>query len=755
MSGYLEFVGSKISVPDAQGVAADRLNEKLFPFQADIVRWALRLGRAAIFADCGLGKSPMQLEWAHRISNDTGRPVLIFAPLAVARQTEREGAKFGIHVTVCRKQSDVAPGVNVANYEMLSHFDPDSFSGIVLDESSILKAHDGKTRRAITEFASTIEYRLCCTATPAPNDLTEICNHAEFLGVMRESEVKALFFTQDGNSTTSWRLKGHARTPFYEWMATWCVAMRSPSDLGYDDAGFSLPGLNIQMVEVDSEWVPDGYLFPSEALTLADQRQARRDTIDDRVRACADLVNESSDPWIIWCDLNDESSAITAAIPGAVEVKGADSSEHKESAMMGFSDGSIRVLVSKPSIAGFGMNWQHCANMAFVGIGHSYEQMYQAIRRSWRFGQTRPVNVHIITSSANRRILANVKRKEAQSRAMMEKIVTHMRNRSIEEVRGMKRQEMGYRRDVVRGDTWEAHLGDCVDVVEDMADDSIGLSVFSPPFPGMYVYTNSMRDMGNVSSLDEMIEHFRFLSRPLLQKTMPGRSACIHLTQVTAKKGVDGYVGIKDYRGEVIRMMESEGWIYYGEVTIDKNPQVKAIRTKDAGLMFKSLATDSARMHVALADYVLQFRKPGENPSPILAGISKKYRNEQGWITSEEWIRWARPVWYAQDWAPDGDGIAETDVLNVQQARETDDERHLAPLQLSVIERCVKLWSAPGELVFSPFMGIGSEGYVATKLGRRFTGSELKESYWRHAVRNLQRADSELNQGTLFDGMAS
>lgn len=753
MQDYETFVASKITAAEPVGfpVPDAAVNPMLFPFQREIVTWAAGRGRAAIFADCGLGKTPMQLAWADLVAEHTGGDVLILAPLAVAEQTRREGAKFGVPVHVCRSQADVRPGVNVANYEMLEHFDPGAFAGLVVDESSILKAYDGKTKRAIIEFADAVPYRLACTATPAPNDLTEILNHAEFLGVMRENEVKALFFTQDGNSTTSWRLKGHARADFWRWVATWCVALRSPADVGHDADGFDLPPLSFEDHVVDAEWTPDGSLFPGVAVTLHEQRQARRDTLDDRVSACAALVNaEPDEPWVVWCDLNDESAALAAAIAGAVEVKGADSNDHKESAMLGFADGAHRVIVTKPTIAGFGMNWQHCARVAFVGLSHSYEQLYQAVRRCWRFGQTRPVEVHVVTSSANARVVANVKQKEAQAKAMMDEIVKHMTESGQALNARARREEMEYEREVATGDTWTAHLGDCVEVAASLEPDSVGLSVFSPPFPGMYVYTNSLRDMGNVADIDEMIEHFRFLAVPLLRATMPGRSCAVHLTQINAKKSVDGYIGLKDFRGATIRMMEDVGWVYYGEVCVDKNPQVKAIRTKDAGLQFKSLATDSARMHMAMADYVLQFRKPGDNPAPIRAGVSAKYKNPDGWISQEEWIRWARPVWYAQDWAPDGDGIAETDTLNVHQARETDDERHLAPLQLGLIERCVKLWSAPGELVFSPFMGIGSEGYVATKLGRRFVGSELKRGYWKHAVKNLRRADAESAQNTLF-----
>lgn len=288
-------------------------------------------------------------------------------------------------------------------------------------------------------------------------------------------------------------------------------------------------------------------------------------------------------------------------------------------------------------------------------------------------------------------------------------------------------------------DDYAIYHGDSVEVIKGIPDNSVGLSVFSPPFPGMYTYSNSPRDIGNCANIEELIEHFSFLMPDLLRITKPGRSCAVHLTQQVAFKGADGFMGLRDFRGKVIEKMQQSGWIYYGEVLIDKNPQVKAIRTKDSGLQFKSLATDSARMHMALGDYILQFKKPGDNADPIRAGISEKYKNMGGWITAEEWIEWAAPVWYGEFRGIKG-GIRETDVLNVAQARETDDERHLCPLQLGVIERCVKLWSAPGETVFTPFLGIGSELYQSLLLNRKGIGIELKRSYFESAARNLKAA---------------
>jgi DNA modification methylase len=750
---YMDFLARKrlTVAPVGLEVRPEHLNSKLFAFQQDIVRWALRRGRAAVFADCGLGKTPMQLEWARQISRVTAGEALILAPLAVSRQTRREGEKFGIPVTVCRTMADVRSGVNITNYEMLPHFDPGAFAGIVLDESSILKSFGGVMRKEITEFGRRIPYRLACTATPAPNDLIELTNHAEFLEIMEGKEIVALFFTQDGNTTHQWRLKGHAREDFWGWMASWSVALRRPSDLGYPDEGFVLPPLDLHQVTVDVE-PAETTLFPLEALTLQERQQARRESIGSRVQACAELVNASAEPWIVWCDLNAESEALVRAIPDAVEVRGSDSPEYKESAMLGFSQGRIRVLVTKPSIAGFGMNWQHCSHMAFVGLSDSYEQLYQATRRCWRFGQTRPVHVHFITAETEGAVKKNVERKERQAAEMMDSIVRHMAGLSLGEAR---REEMHYEEDVARGHGWELYLGDSVSTVDRIETESVGLIVTSPPFPGMYAYTNSAHDMGNTAGIDQMIEHFRFLvSRDKLQRVlMPGRLMCIHLMQLTAMKSREGYIGLHDYRGRVISLMIEEGWIYAGEVTIDKNPQIQATRNKDRGLLFKSLATDSSVMRMALGDYLIYFRKAGENPAPIRAGISERYSNLKGWITEEEWVEWAAPVWYRATKGLPG-GIRETDVLNVRQARETDDERHLCALQLGVIERAVKLWSNPGDLVMDPFTGIGSVGHESLKLGRRFVGGELKRSYFQSAIQNLSEAERQASAPRLFEETA-
>jgi len=773
---YDEWVESKRIKPNATGfiMPACDLNQKLFPWQQEITRWSLAKGKSAIFADCGLGKTPMQLEWANQVCRRTGGSVLIVAPLAVSRQTAEIGHEFGIPVTVCRHAADVRPGINITNYEMMGHLSPAAFRGIVLDESSILKNFGGVYRKDLTEFASTIPFRLCATATPAPNDLVEIINHAEFLGIMRGKEMIALWFTQDGNTTHQWRLKGHARGEFWRWMATWCVALRRPSDLGYDDGRFVLPELRVHQETVEVTPTNMRTLFPMAASTLQERLQARRDSIGERVARCADLVNtEWREPWIVWCNLNRESELLTRAIPGAVEVRGSDPPEAKEQAMLDFAVGKIRVLVTKPSIAGHGMNWQHCAREAFVGLSDSWEEYYQAVRRCWRFGQTRPVDVYLITAETEGAVVENIRRKEAQAAAMFDEIITHMQGLQLEQT---TRQEAEYEEAVVKGPAWTLFLGDSIKTIDRIETGTVGFSIFSPPFPGMYAYSNSVQDVGNCETISRMIEHFEFLVGPekLLRVLMPGRICAIHLMQLTAMLSRDGYIGIQDYRGRVIAMMERNGWIYHGEVCIDKNPQVQAVRNKEKGLLFKSLATDSAAMRMALADYLLLFRKPGQNPEPIPAGMSPRYNPGAGWVSEQEWIRWARPVWYSSDWMPrdaiecvitengtpearwvpcHDEGIRITDVLNVRQARETDDERHLCPLQIGVVKRGVKLWSAPNDLVYSPFGGVGTEGYVAVELGRRFVGGELKKSYFRSMQANVEEAyrQSHMRPLTLAD----
>jgi len=425
MNDYISFIKQKTTTdPDTGLKVVPPLNPMLYPHQADMVRWALRRGRAALFADCGIGKGPMQMEWASRQPHEC----IIAAPLAVAHQFVREAEKFGVDLAYAKDQASITKRITVTNYERLDGFHIDQFGAVALDESSILKNSAGAYSTWMIDAFKSAPFRLCSSATPAPNDVMELGTQAEFLGVMTRGEMLAMYFTHDGGDTSKWRVKGHAQKAFWEWMASWAVMIRKPSDLGYSDDGFILPPLEMHEHCIKVSQPTGGFLFALEAQTLQERQKARRDSIEDRVRACADLVNGCDRPFLVWCNLNEESSQLAAAIPDAVEVRGSDSDDHKEAAITGFLSGKHRVMVSKPKIAGLGLNLQHCADMAFVGLSDSYEQLYQSIRRCWRFGQTRQVNVHVITAETEGAVVANIKRKENEAEAMYDNMIAHMKD---------------------------------------------------------------------------------------------------------------------------------------------------------------------------------------------------------------------------------------------------------------------------------------------------------------------------------------
>jgi hypothetical protein len=449
IDSYNKFIESKRKVFVSAGVDTriEDLHFDLYEWQKHIVRWALKKGKAALFEDCGLGKTVQQLEWSRVVSDRTGGDIIIFAPLAVASQTKSEGEKFGINVTICRDQSDVRPGINIANYEIMEKFTPSSFVGIVLDESSILKHQSSKTRKYLTDAYSETPYKLCCTATPSPNDFMELGNHAEFLGVMSKHEMLATFFVHEGSSTQSWRLKGHAEDKFWEWISSWACVIENPRDIGFEAGGYDLPDLIVHETVVESELKEVGgqfTLFAVEAQTLSERRGARRQTIAKRVKAATEIANATSGQVLVWCDLNDESRALASSIDGAVEVAGSHSSDYKRDVMMGFSNGAVRCLVSKPSIAGWGMNWQNCSEMIFVGLSDSFESYYQAVRRCWRFGQTKSVKVHIIISDAEGAVKANIERKQRNADMMKREMIAHTKSILARDIRETTRITESY-----------------------------------------------------------------------------------------------------------------------------------------------------------------------------------------------------------------------------------------------------------------------------------------------------------------------
>lgn len=420
MKDYEEFIKNKALMIQSVGikVSVDDLNPNLFDFQKDIVRWALAKGKSAIFADCGLGKTLMQLEWAEQVRKRTGTKILIVAPLAVSTQTKEEGRKFGIEVNICASQDDVRSDViNITNYEKLEKFAGNEFGGIVLDESSILKSYSGKVRNQIIRCFDKVPYKLACTATPAPNDYMELGNHSEFLGVMTRSEMLSMFFVHDGGQTSKWRLKGHAQDLFWKWLASWCVVVDNPAKLGYTSVNYELPELKIH------EIIVDGDEPVNEVLSLAERRNARRESLETRCKAAAELVNNSDGQWLVWCDLNDEAKMLNKLIHGSKNVQGSDKPEYKTNTMSEFSGGELKCLITKPKIAGYGLNWQNCRNMIFVGLSDSFESYYQAVRRCWRFGQNREVNGYIIISAKEGAVKANIERKQADNERFKEKLV--------------------------------------------------------------------------------------------------------------------------------------------------------------------------------------------------------------------------------------------------------------------------------------------------------------------------------------------
>lgn len=753
---YLEFLKSKTARSNKYGIDIDKclISEALFPFQRDIVYWALRKGRCALFLDTGLGKTHCQTEWARLIAKRS----LIVAPLSVARQTVRISKQVtGADVFYVRNQSQCKDGINITNYEMIENFDPAQFGAVVLDESSILKNLGGATRQLVTKMFADTPYRLCCTATPAPNDEAEIGTHSEFLGIMKNNEMLATYFIngnkidevvykdgfgnlgiakrkQAGRNGQEWRLRNYGRKSFYKWMCTWSMSIRKPSDIGGDDKGYVLPELRIHPTWVDVDCVPEGQLFFTGLKGIQNRASVRKMTSEDRVRVACELVNGDKDQWVVWCGLNEESHALSSGIDGAIEVVGSDEPEQKAAAIESFQDGKYRVLVTKPKIAGFGMNLQNAHKMVFVGLSDSWEAYYQCIRREWRFGQMHPVDVYIVLSTVEREIYENVLNKNAMATRMTDELIANVKTYEREEITGgIHMEDVSVLERTESGNAWTAMLGDSCKRLAEIDDCSIDMSIYSPPFADLYTYSASDCDLGNSKDWTEFFRHYDFIVRHVLRVTKSGRISCVHTSDIAAMAMKDGYIGVRDFPGAVIRAHESAGWIYHGYAVVAKNPQAQAIRTKSKALLFVQLTRDSSDSRPAILDRVLFFKKPGKSAVPVTPVENKEMDNET-------WIDWAGGIWV---------GIRESDTLQYSTARDANDEKHICPLQLGTIERCIKLYSNPGETILSPFMGIGSEIYQAVKLGRIGIGCELKESYYRIAVQNIRSA-AQSNDLPLF-----
>ncbi len=445
---YEEFLQTKnlASLPTGFEISKSSIHPMLFPHQVALVQWAVRRGKSAIFAMTGLGKTLMYLEWSRLVAEHTDGSILILAPLGVVQQTVEEAKKIDIDIRVCESQADVTEGIHISNYEKLHKFDAKVFSGVVLDESSLLKNYSGATRNAIIELFTNTPYKLACTATPAPNDYMELGNHSEFLGVMSRVEMLSMFFVHDGGDTAKWRLKGHAQEGFWKWVSSWGAMVRKPSDLGFSDDDYALPPLSIEDVVVHTDKAPEGYLFAMEAQTLQERQAARRSTVEERCRAVADLVQrEPHEKWLIWCDYNAEQDELERLFGDrCVSIRGKTPDDQRIELERAWRLGDVPYFISKGSIFGAGMNWQHCSRMVFAGVSDSFENQFQAIRRCYRFGQTRPVKVYMVTSDLEGAVAMNVKRKESDFEKMQEEMSQFTREFVRENVQSAGKTQTAY-----------------------------------------------------------------------------------------------------------------------------------------------------------------------------------------------------------------------------------------------------------------------------------------------------------------------
>lgn len=717
---YEEFLSTKVKTRQLSGfeIAETDLNAALFPFQRFIVKRALLAGKYAIFADCGLGKTLMQLVWAELVAKHTGKRVLILAPLAVRGQTLAEGERFGIDMAL----------IDVQNYEQIDNIKCEDYAGIVLDESSILKNYEGATKSIIIERFRNTPYKLACTATPSPNDPMELGNHSEFLDVMGRNEMLAMYFVHDGGETAKWRLKGHAVKTFYEFVSTWAVMVSNPSDIGFSSDGYSLPPLNMIERQIVTDKRDNGFLFNDTAISATNFNQELRLTKVERMNEVAEIVNASSENFIIWIKQNEEGDLIRSLIPDAVEVNGSDSPEYKESKLLGFARGEFRVLVTKAKIAQFGLNYQNCRNQVFASLDFSFEGLYQAIRRSYRFGQKNEVNIYILTTDTMTNVIESINKKQKQFEHMGKEMQRAMNANIAGEIGTMSDFDI----ESESNEWYDIRRGDCVQVIKDVPDESVGLSIFSPPFADLYTYSNHVEDMGNSSDYNEFLIQFGFLVRELHRVLKQGRNVAVHCMDLPIQKGKEGFIGLRDFSGMIRDAFESEGFIYHSRVTIWKDPVVEMQRTKALGLLHKQVKKDSTMSRVGIPDYVMIFRKDGDRTDPVT--------NTD--IPVDLWQKYASPVWMDIDYG--------NTLQGYRDGRDDKDEKHICPLQLDTIERLIHLYSNKGDTVLTPFMGIGSEVFQAVKMGRKGIGIELKESYFEIAKRNCASAVEEKSQLTIF-----
>jgi DNA modification methylase len=721
MTNYLEFLKTKQKTHISSGFDIDdsMLNNNMFDFQKFIVKRALKAGKYAIFADCGLGKTLMQLEWANQVCKHTNGKVLILAPLAVVGQTIQEGLKFGIDMS----------NIDVVNYEQLYNILVNQYSGIVLDESSILKNYEGATKKDILENFKFTPYKLACTATPSPNDPMELGNHSEFLDVMTRNKMLSMYFIHDGGETAKWRLKGHATKLFYQFVGTWSIMLSKPMDIGYEMNGYNLPHLNLLENQIITPKRQNGQLFNDAIISATNFNSELRLTKIERLDEVVGIINSKpNENFIIWIKQNEEGELLKKLLPDAIEVKGSDTNEWKKEKLLGFANNEFRILITKTKIASFGMNYQNCNNQIFASLDFSFEGLYQAIRRSYRFGQKNEVNIYLITTDTMSNVKQAIDYKQKQFLLMQEEMAKAVNLNLSGSIMSSKVFDISHE----NNEWYNIKRGDSVQLIQDLPDESIGLSVFSPPFAELYTYSNHIEDMGNSKDYNEFLIQFSFLIKELHRVMMQGRNVCVHCMDLPIQKGKEGYIGLRDFSGMILKAFEEAGFIYASRITIWKDPVVEMQRTKALGLLHKQVKKDSTMSRVGIPDYVMIFRKDGERSNPV--------KNTE--LSVDLWQKYASPVWMDINYG--------NTLQGYRNGREENDEKHICPLQLDTIERLIHLYSNKGDTVFTPFMGIGSEVYQAVKMNRKGIGFELKESYYDLAKANLKSVVSLKSQTTLF-----
>lgn len=731
---YLQFLGTKRKTFIESGfeISDKKLNPMLKDFQKFAVKIALLKGRFALFFDCGLGKTFCQLEWAKHVKLKTKKPVLLLAPLAICEQTIAEGKKFGIEIFGFAIEENEN---EINNYDQLKNIDVSKYAGVVLDESSILKGRDGKLSALIIEVFKNTPYKLCCTATPSPNDHMELGQHSEFLGGMTYLEILAMFFVHDGGETSKWRLRKHAKDAFWRYVATWSMAIDNPASLGFDSEGYELPEIEYieHIIKVDNT---SNNLFGDVAVSATELHKDLNRYFDARIQKTIEIVTENEDQFIIWGLKNNETDTLAKLIPDSVNVQGSDKPEYKAKHLNGFANKEFKRLITKTSIASFGMNYQQCGQMIFTSYDFKFEAFYQAVRRCHRFGRVGKVKVHILIPESQTNVRSSILQKEKQHFERIKEMALY----SAETNYKTAKSKVKIMNKEIKTEQYHLINGDCVQESKKLPDNCADIAVFSPPFAELYVYSDKEEDMGNVSDYKQFEEHFKFLIPEIKRNLKPGRICAIHCMDLPIQKGKEGFIGLRDFSGMLVDWFTEHGFVYHARTTIWKNPVTEMQRTKALGLLHKTIKKDSVMSRVGIPDYILFFRNEGENEIPIKH--QDKDPAKLDYLPVDLWQKYASPVWFDIDYGR---------TLQYRSGRDGNDEKHIAPLQLDTIERILHLYSNEGETVISYFGGIGSEGCCAIKLNRKSISIELKESYFKLNENNHKAFVEEKNATlTLF-----